>query len=152
MADRYQEAIDDLSVALQYTPKVAEAYFNRGQAYLKVGNSTAARKNFEMAIKLDPQYEEAKKMLQDEGGHPSKNHPSRWYFLNLGWAMAPQVFQALCRDEEFTSLLDAGSAVPEAKVLVRYYRAYGPWGPEQPPYRPEEAEELGLVFRGFAFP
>lgn len=151
MAARYQEAIDDLSIALQYTPKVAEAYFDRGQAYLKVGNSTAARKDFEMAIKLDPRYEEAKRMLQDEGRHPSKSYQSRWYFLSLGWAMAPRVFQALCQDKEFTSV-DAGSAVPEAKVLVRYYRAYDPWGPEQPPYRPEKAEELGLVFRGFAFP
>lgn len=66
MVGRYQEAIDDLSIALQYAPKVAEAYFDRGQAYLKVGNSTAARKDFEMAVKLDPRYEEAKRMLQDK--------------------------------------------------------------------------------------
>ena len=66
MAGRYQEATDDFSIALQYTPKVAEGYFDRGQAYHKVGNSTAARKDFNMATKLDPQYEEAKRMLQEE--------------------------------------------------------------------------------------
>ncbi len=65
--------------------------------------------------------------------------------------MASQIFQSLCRDEEFTSL-DASSAVPEAKVLVRYYKAYDPWGSKRPPYELEEAEEIGLVFRGFAFP
>ena len=148
---RYQEAIDDFSISLQYSPKIAEGYYDRGQAYLKLGMKSEAKKEFEMAIKLDPRYEDAKKMFQGEGVHSSKEHSSRWYFLSLGWAMALQVFQALCQDEEFTSV-DAGSAVPEAKVLVRYYRAYDPWGPEQPPYRPEEAEELDIVFRGFAFP
>jgi len=150
MAGGYQEAIEDFSIALQYSPRVAEAYFERGQAYLKIGNNEAATKDFEMAIQLDPQYEEAKKMLQ-EGGYPSSDYPSRWYFLNLGWAMAPQVYQTLCGNEEFVNVAP-GSAVPEAKVLVRYYRAYDPWGSEQPPYQPEKAEELGLVFRGFVFP
>lgn len=151
MTNRNQEAIDDFSIVLQYAPNVAEGYFNRGQAYLKVGNSKAARKDFQMAIRLDPQYKEANKMLQDENRHPSKEPLSRWYFLSLGWAMAPQIFQALCRDEEFASV-DAGSALPEAKVLVRYYKVFDSGGPEQPPYRLEETEELGLLFRGFAFP
>jgi tetratricopeptide (TPR) repeat protein len=60
---RYQEAIEDFSIALRYSPRVAEAYFERGQAYLKTGNNEAAKKDFEMAIQLDPQYEEAKRML-----------------------------------------------------------------------------------------
>lgn len=151
MAARYREAIEDFSIALQYSPRVAEAYFERGQAYLKIGNNETATKDFEMAIQLNPQYDEAKKMLQDRGGQPSADYPSRWYFLNLGWAMAPQVYQALCGNEEFVNVAPA-SAVPQAKVLVRYYRAYDPWGPEQPPYQPEKAEELGLIFKGVVFP
>lgn len=76
---------------------------------------------------------------------------ARWYFLSLGWAMGQPVFQSLSRDGEFM-FIGPGDAVPEAKILVRYYRTYDPDGMEQPPYQLEKAGELGLEFHGFYFP
>jgi len=64
---RYQEAIDDLSISLQYSPKVAEGYYDRGKAYIKLGKKSEAKKDFEMAIELNPEYVEAGKMLEDLG-------------------------------------------------------------------------------------
>lgn len=82
---------------------------------------------------------------------PSIDYPARWYFLALGWAMGSQVFQSLSRDGEFV-FVRAGDAVPEAKILVRFYKTYDPGGTEQPPYQPENAKELGLEFHGSSFP
>ena len=62
---RYQEAVDDYSIGLQYSPKVTEGYFNRGQAYLKLGKKSEAKKDFEMALELNSGYAEARKMLGD---------------------------------------------------------------------------------------
>lgn len=69
----YQEAIDDFSICLKYSPRVAEGYFDRGQAYLKLGKKSAAKKDLEMAIELNPGYVEARKMLGDLGKTSSSN-------------------------------------------------------------------------------
>jgi len=66
-AGRYQEAIDYLSIGLQYSPKVADGYYDRGQAYLKLGKKSEAKKDSEMAIELNSEYAEARKMLEDLG-------------------------------------------------------------------------------------
>lgn len=68
MASKYKEAIDDFSIAVQYTPKVAEYYFNRGHAYLKLGKKSEARKDFKKTLELNPGYEHAREMLKELGG------------------------------------------------------------------------------------
>ncbi|MCK4247898.1 MAG: zinc ribbon domain-containing protein [Methanomicrobia archaeon] len=77
----------------------------------------------------------------------AEESPSRWYFLHVGHAMAGQIYKNLCQNAEFTSI-PAGKAEPQAKVLVRYYRA----DPSSGSYRAEEAQKSGLVFRGYGFP
>ena len=55
----YQEAIADLSSAIELKPDFALSYNNRGTAYGKSGNHEAAIADFSKAIKLQPDYAEA---------------------------------------------------------------------------------------------
>jgi len=90
-------------------------------------------------------YKFVKKAKEEE--NKVNEYPFRWYFLHVGSAMAGQIYQNLCQNGEFRSV-PAGKAVPQAKVLVRYYRA----DPSSGNYRAEEAQKSGLVFKGYSFP
>ncbi len=67
----YQRAIAIFTQVIQYAPNSAEAYYNRGLAYLKSGNPQAAIADYNQAIKLEPTlaeaYLEKGKLLHSQG-------------------------------------------------------------------------------------
>jgi tetratricopeptide (TPR) repeat protein len=50
----YEEAIADLSEAIQLDSNLAEAYYNRGRAYANLANLEQAIQDYDQAIQLDP--------------------------------------------------------------------------------------------------
>lgn len=61
-AGRPQEAIDALKISI-WSEETAQARTALGEAYLKSGNTTAARTELERALKLDPASAEARRLL-----------------------------------------------------------------------------------------
>ena len=57
--DRYEEAIQEFNKAIELDPNLAEAYSNRGDAYLNLGQLALAIQDYTEAIRLDTQYVEA---------------------------------------------------------------------------------------------
>ncbi len=55
---RYQSAIKDFDQAIRLNPQ-ADAYFNRGFAYRKLGQLERAIEDYDEAIRLNPQHAEA---------------------------------------------------------------------------------------------
>ena len=57
--NRLEEAITELSKALELDPKLASAYSNRGIAYARKGEYEKAVADYEQALSLDPKYAQA---------------------------------------------------------------------------------------------
>ncbi len=55
----YQQAINDLTRAIEIYPNHAAAHINRGSAYYKLGNHQQAIEDFNKAIEIDPKLAEA---------------------------------------------------------------------------------------------
>lgn len=62
---RYGEAFDAFTQMTQVRPELPKGWYLRGLAARKTGNITAAKASFEGAIRLDPDYADAKKALED---------------------------------------------------------------------------------------
>ncbi len=57
----YQGAIEDFTHAIEFDPHDANSYVGRGIAYQKIGNTKAAREDFEKAVSLNPELAQAVK-------------------------------------------------------------------------------------------
>ena len=60
----YESAIQFFSFVISQNRAYASAFFSRGLAYKFDGNNDFARKDFEMAVELSPEFKEAKDELQ----------------------------------------------------------------------------------------
>jgi tetratricopeptide (TPR) repeat protein len=60
----YESAIQFFSFVISQNRAYASAFFSRGLAYKFAGNNDFARKDFEMALELSPEFKEAKDELQ----------------------------------------------------------------------------------------
>ena len=58
-SEKYEEAIEDYTKAIELNPQLAEAYYNRGLAKSRLGQNEEAIKNYDQAIELNPQLAEA---------------------------------------------------------------------------------------------
>ncbi len=65
--EKWDEAIESLDMAIKYTPRAADLYFLRGDAYLRSGDKKNAAKDFKAALKFDPQYTAAQVGLEKAG-------------------------------------------------------------------------------------
>jgi tetratricopeptide (TPR) repeat protein len=63
----YNGAVEDLSLAIKFNPNDPNLYVTRGLAYLKAGNTDAARKDFDEAVAINPGLKPALKPLRDGG-------------------------------------------------------------------------------------
>jgi len=55
----YDEAIKTLDKAIEINPRLAEAWYNKGNALLSLGKYEEAIKAFDKAIEINPQYAKA---------------------------------------------------------------------------------------------
>ncbi len=62
---RYPEAFDAFTKMTQVRPELPKGWYLRGLAARKTGNISAAKASFEAALRLDPDYAEAKRGLDD---------------------------------------------------------------------------------------
>ncbi|MBC8214006.1 MAG: tetratricopeptide repeat protein [Candidatus Marinimicrobia bacterium] len=61
---QYHQALQEAEQSLQITPSLALAYARRGSIYYKLGDTQKATINWNLALKLDPEYEEVRLILQ----------------------------------------------------------------------------------------
>jgi tetratricopeptide (TPR) repeat protein len=54
--ENYDEAIQWFTEVIKVDPRYADAYYNRGRAYELKGNKSAARQDFENAIRVEPEH------------------------------------------------------------------------------------------------
>ena len=59
----YMAALQEIEQAILINPDIAAAYARRGAIYFKLGEQQKAIINFNLALKLDPEYEEVRKVL-----------------------------------------------------------------------------------------
>ena len=58
--NKFPEAIDALTRALQLNPNLPHAWNARGYAYMRLGQRTKALADFDQALKIDPNYQNAR--------------------------------------------------------------------------------------------
>ena len=64
-ANRWNEALNAYNKAIELNPKYADAYYNRGDAFSRLGNSEYANEDWKVAAKLGNIF--AQKYLKEEG-------------------------------------------------------------------------------------
>ena len=57
-------ALQEVELALHLNPELAVAFARRGSIYFKLGDEQKAIINWNLALKLDPEYEEVRTILQ----------------------------------------------------------------------------------------
>ncbi len=60
----YEKAFSDCEAAIQKAPEFANPYYHRGRGYAALGKLELAKQDFEKAISLRPEYEEARSALE----------------------------------------------------------------------------------------
>ena len=62
--DRYQEALEEVNLAINASPNLAIAYGRKGSIYYKLGDMRRATLNWNVALQLDPEFTEIHDMLK----------------------------------------------------------------------------------------
>lgn len=62
---RYQEALDAFTQMTQFRPELPKGWYLRGLAARKTGDVTKAKASFEAAIRLDPEFSDARRSLDE---------------------------------------------------------------------------------------
>jgi tetratricopeptide (TPR) repeat protein len=60
----YRDALQDVEMAIQLNPDLAIAYARRGSIYYKLGDIQRATINWNLALKLDPEYDDVRNILR----------------------------------------------------------------------------------------
>jgi hypothetical protein len=60
----YSEALDEVDMAIQLNPNLALAYARRGSIYYKMGDIERATINWNLALRIDPEYEDVRNILK----------------------------------------------------------------------------------------
>lgn len=63
-AGDYQQALADFNIAVQQLPNNPRSWFNRGNTYLQMGQRDAAKRDYEQALRVDPNFTPAQQQLQ----------------------------------------------------------------------------------------
>ena len=61
--EEYRDALVEIDKAIDLNPNIALAYARRGSIYYKLGDLQRATMNWNIALKLDPEFEEIQAML-----------------------------------------------------------------------------------------
>lgn len=65
---KWEVVVASLAIALDYTPRAADLYFLRGEAYSELGETEKAIADFNETLRFDPDFEAAKTALAEAGG------------------------------------------------------------------------------------
>jgi len=60
----YRDALQEVEMAIQLNPDLAIAYARRGSIYFKLGDTQRATINWNLALKLDPEYDDVRNTLR----------------------------------------------------------------------------------------
>jgi tetratricopeptide (TPR) repeat protein len=60
----YRDALQEVEMAIQLNPDLAIAYARRGSIYFKLGDIQRATINWNLALKLDPEYDDVRNILR----------------------------------------------------------------------------------------
>ena len=59
----YRDALEETDKAISIFPNLAIAYARKGSIYYRLGDQDRATVNWNIALKLDPEYEEVREIL-----------------------------------------------------------------------------------------
>lgn len=62
--EEYEDALVEINEALEYNPNLALAYARRGSIYYKIGQIDRATINWNIALQIDPSYDEVRNILR----------------------------------------------------------------------------------------
>ncbi|MCK4578609.1 MAG: tetratricopeptide repeat protein [Candidatus Marinimicrobia bacterium] len=62
--ENYRDALQEVEMAIQLSPDIAIAYARRGSIYYKLGDIQRATINWNLALKLDPEYDDVRNILR----------------------------------------------------------------------------------------
>ncbi len=62
--ENYRGALQEVEMAIQLNPDLAIAYARRGSIYYKLGDTQRATINWNLALKLDPEYDDVRNILR----------------------------------------------------------------------------------------
>ncbi|MFB0515070.1 MAG: tetratricopeptide repeat protein [Candidatus Neomarinimicrobiota bacterium] len=60
----YRDALQEIEMAIQLNPDLAIAYARRGSIYFKLGDVQRATINWNLALKIDPEYDDVRNILR----------------------------------------------------------------------------------------
>ena len=63
----YRGALNEVDTAIEFNPNLSLAYARRGSIYYKLGNMERAVMNWNVALQLDPEYEDVRNILRAMG-------------------------------------------------------------------------------------
>ena len=63
-AEEYREALAEIDLAIEINPNLALAYARRGSIYYRLGDFQRATMNWNIALKLDPEFKEIQDLLK----------------------------------------------------------------------------------------
>jgi len=62
--ENYRDALQEVEMAIQLNPDLAIAYARRGSIYYRLGDVQRATINWNLALKLDPEYDDVRNILR----------------------------------------------------------------------------------------
>jgi len=121
---KYDEALVQLDKAIELQPLNPEAYHNRAVIHQRRGDDAAAIKDYQTALRYNPQYEPARTALRRMGA-PDSAQPERTPAQQLAFKIAEQASQSARRGdyEDAMAKLDEAQRIAPRFALVFQYRA-----------------------------
>ena len=66
-ATQYRSALEEVETAIEFNPNLALAYARRGSIFYKLGDTERAVMNWNVALQLDPEYDDIRNILRAMG-------------------------------------------------------------------------------------
>ena len=118
---RLDESIEQINRAIEMDPINPEAYHNRGVLHERRGNLEAAVKEYETALRYNPQYEPSRQALVRLKGHEGGQEPLT-AAQKLAAALAERARQAALRGDYETATKELDEAQRVAPSFARVYQ------------------------------
>jgi len=118
---RLDESLAQINLAIEMDPINPEAYHNRGVLYERQGNLEAAVKEYETALRYNPQYDPSRQALVRLRGSEGDQQPLT-AAQKLAAALAERARQAALRGDYETAVWELDQAQRVAPDFARVYQ------------------------------